>query len=157
MQSVYIETTIPSYLAARPAADHSRTAADQEITHSWWKSERVRYRLYTSLFTIDEASNGDPSAAQRRLAWLEEIPQLPITTNTEPLATSLVKLLRLPPKAVLDAFHLSLCILHQIDYLLTWNCTHLANPVLQKELVEYCRYHDLYIPIICTPEDLSPS
>ena len=68
----------------------------------------------------------------------------------------MIKLLRIPPKAEADATHLALAILHQITYLLTWNCTHLANPVLQKDLIDYCNYHRLHIPVICTPELLIP-
>lgn len=156
MQTVYIETTIPSYLAAHPSSQAS-IAADQQASHDWWGNERHRFRLYTSIFTLDEASEGDAGAAARRLVFMQGIPQLTVTPEVEPLAEDLARLLRLPAKAVMDASHLAMCILHQMDYLLTWNCTHLANPVLQKELVEYCRYHDLYIPIICTPEALTTS
>ena len=85
---------------------------------------------------------------------MKGIPQLSVSFETDTLAQSIVKLLRLPRKAAVDALHVAISIQHQIDYLLTWNCTHLANPVLQKELVEFCRCHDLYIPIICTPEAL---
>ena len=156
MQTVYIETTIPSYLGAHPSSQKSITK-DQQTTHQWWASERNRFRLYTSLFTIDEASGGDAGAVARRMVFLQGIPQLTIVPEIAPLAEDLARLLRLPAKAVMDASHLAVCILHQMDYLLTWNCKHLANPVLQKELVEYCRYHDLYIPIICTPEALLSS
>jgi predicted nucleic acid-binding protein len=156
MQTVYIETTIPSYLGAHPSSQKS-IAADQQTTHQWWSKERKRFRLYTSLFTMDEASGGDAGAAARRLVYLKDIPQLTVVPEIEPLAYDLVRLLRLPAKAVMDASHLATCILHGMDYLLTWNCTHLANPVLQKELVDYCRYHDLHIPIICTPEALLTS
>lgn len=156
MQTVYIETTIPSYLAAHPNSQQP-IADDQKTTHDWWTSERQRFLLYTSVFTIDEASGGDPDAAERRSHYLQNIPQLTVIPEVEPLADALFRLLRLPAKAVIDASHLAMCILHQMDYLLTWNCAHLANPVLQKELVEYCRYNDLYIPIICTPEALLQS
>ena len=88
------------------------------------------------------------------MVFLQGIPQLTVIPEIEPLAENLVRLLRLPAKAVMDASHLAICILHRVDYLLTWNCKHLANPVLQKELVECCRYHDLSISIICTPEAL---
>jgi hypothetical protein len=156
MQTVHIETTIPSYFGSNPSSQ-KLIARDQQTTHQWWTSERRRFRCYTSLFTIDEASGGDPSAAARRIVFLQDIPQLPVVSEIEPLAEDLVRLLRLPAKAVMDASHLAICILHQMDYLLTWNCTHLANPVLQKELVEYCRYHNRHIPIICTPEALLTS
>ena len=130
MQTVYIETTIPSYLGSNPSSQ-KLIARDQQTTHQWWTSERRRFRCYTSLFTIDEASGGDPGAAARRIVFLQDIPQLPVVSEIEPLAEDLVRLLRLPAKAVMDASHLAICILHQMDYLLTWNCTHLANPVLQ--------------------------
>jgi hypothetical protein len=156
MQTVYIVTTIPSYLGAHPSSQKP-IATDQQTTHQWWANERHRFRLYTSIFTMDEASGGDAGAARRRMVYLQGIPQLTVVQEIAPLAEDLVRLLRLPAKAVMDASHLAICILHQMDYLLTWNCKHLANPVLQKELVEYCRYHDLYIPIICTPEALTSS
>lgn len=89
--------------------------------------------------------------------YIETTIPMPVVSEIEPLAEDLVRLLRLPAKAVMDASHLAICILHQMDYLLTWNCTDLANPVLQKELVEYCRYHNRHIPIICTPEALLTS
>ncbi len=155
MQSVYLETTIPSYLAARPSGMQA-VAADQQSTHAWWSAERKRYALYTSIFVADEAAKGDAEAAARRLGYLDGIRHLTVTAEVAPLATDLARLLRLPKRAVMDASHLAMCVLHRIDYLLTWNCTHLANPVLQKELVEFCSYHDYFIPILCTPESLLP-
>ena len=76
-------------------------------------------------------------------------------TQAEELAKNVAKLLQLPPKAAMDASHVALSILHKMDYMLTWNCTHLANPVLQKELVEFCGYNELHVPIICTPATLT--
>ena len=95
---------------------------------------------------------GDPGAVARRMPFLDEIPDLDVPLETDRLSQSLIKLLKIPPKAEADATHLALAILHRITYLLTWNCTHLANPVLQKELIEYCQYHHLHVPVICTPE-----
>ena len=118
MQTVYIETTIPSYLGAHPNSQKS-IATDQQTTHQWWSKERNRYRLYTSIFTIDEASGGDAGAAARRMVFLQNIPQLTIGPEIVPLADDLARLLRLPGKAIMDASHLAICILHQMDYLLT--------------------------------------
>lgn len=154
VQTVYIETMIPSYLAAKPSS-LSAVASDQRATHEWWQYERQRFRLYTSIFTIDEASRGDAAAAGRRLDWLKSIPRLPLSPEAEELAKNVAKLLQLPPKAAMDASHVALSILHKMDYMLTWNCTHLANPVLQKELVEFCGYNELHVPIICTPATLT--
>ena len=154
MQTVYLETTIPSYLAARPSRQ-SRIASDQELTHHWWRHERFRFRLFTSAFTLDEASRGDAAAAKRRLGYLEDISELSIPEGLPRLESALVRLFALPPPAATDASHLALAILHRMDYLLTWNCTHLANAVLQKELMDYCLYHGLHFPIVCTPATLT--
>ena len=80
------------------------------------------------------------------------IPELEVTPEIQPLADSIVQLLELPPKAALDAAHVAFAIVHRMDYLLTWNCTHLADATLQKTLFEYCTYHRLHMPVICTPE-----
>ena len=127
MQTVYIETTIPSYLAARPSGQLS-IAADQKATHDWWNNERGRFRLYTSIFTLDEAGRGDAGAAARRLAYLQGIPELDIPPELPRIESDIIRLFQLPPRAATDASHLGLAVLHRMDYLLTWNCTHLATP-----------------------------
>jgi len=154
MQRVYIETTIPSYLGSRPSNDPLKSSR-QKLTHEWWNQERKHYYLFSSIFVSDEASGGDPSAARERLEYLKGIPELPVTTDVASLAAEIASLLSLPDHAVLDASHLAMAIVHRIDFLLTWNCTHLANPILQRDLIEYCSYHNLHTPVICTPELLT--
>ena len=127
-------------------------AQHQKFTHEWWTSERSRYRLFTPFLVRAEVSRGDAGAAARRMPYLDNIPDLDVPLETDALSRNLIKLLKIPQKAEADATHLALTILHRITYLLTWNCTHLANPVLQKELIEYCQYHQLHVPVICTPE-----
>ena len=90
-----------------------------------------------------------------RCSFLSGIPLLDIPDRLAEMGADLISLFRLPPKAYTDASHLGLAILHRMDYLLTWNCTHLANAVLQKELLEYCQYHQLHVPIVCTPHTLT--
>jgi hypothetical protein len=85
---------------------------------------------------------------------LSDLPELPVPSDLHLIEIDIIRLFQLSPKAYTDASHLALAIVHRMDYLLTWNCTHLANAVLQKELVEYCGYHQLHIPIVCTPETL---
>jgi len=114
------------------------------------------FRLFTSAFTIDECSCGHASAAARRLSFLESIPELSIPEDLDLLESDIISLFQLPKKAYTDASHLALAITHRMDYFPTSNCTHLANAVLQKELFEYCGYHDLHMPIVCTPETLIP-
>lgn len=98
MQSVYVETTIPSYLASRPS-NQPGIAVDQQATREWWEQERLRYRLFTSAFTIDECSRGDASAAERRLSYLVEIPELSIPEDLNLLEEDIIRLFQLPPKA----------------------------------------------------------
>lgn len=153
MNSVYIETTIPSYLVERRNKQPA-VAADQDATREWWDKQRRYFRLFTSVFTRDEASRGDPKLSADRLDLLKEIPTLDIPADFSDLESDLINLFQLPEKATTDASHLGLAIFHKMDYLLTWNCTHLANAILQKELIDYCGYYHLHLPVICTPENL---
>lgn len=154
MQTVYIETTIPSYLGAHPSKQEPM-ATHQKKTHEWWTNERHKFLLYSSLLVRHEAARGDAVAARRRLAYLKGMAELDVLPGTDKLEAELIRLFQLPPRAAADAGHLALAILHRMDYLLTWNCTHLANATLQKDLMEYCQYHKLHVPIVCTPETLS--
>jgi hypothetical protein len=86
---------------------------------------------------------------------MASVPELDLTSEVQPLADAIVQLLQLPQKAEMDATHLAFAIVNRMDYLLTWNCTHLANATLQKTLFEYCTYHHLHMPVICTPELLT--
>ena len=153
METVYIETTIPSYLAALPSRQEPM-ATHQQLTHAWWNQDRHRFLLYSSAFVRQEASGGDPEAAQRRLVYLTPLPELDVPEELDQLEAGLIRLFQLPPRAATDASHLGMAMLHKMDYLLTWNCTHLANATLQKDLHEYCQYHQLHFPIVCTPETL---
>jgi hypothetical protein len=153
MQTVYIETTIPSYLGAHPSRQEP-VASHQKLTHEWWTQHRHRFLLYTSAFVRGEAAGGDAGAAKRRLPHLDLLPDLDVPAELDQLEAGLIRLFQLPPRAATDASHLGLAILHRMDYLLTWNCTHLANATLQKDLHEYCLYHKLHYPIVCTPETL---
>ena len=98
MQTVYIETTIPSYLAAHPSSQPA-IAADQQATHEWWQNERSRFRLYTSVFTLDEAGRGDAGAAARRLKYLQGIPELDIPPELPGIEGDIIRLFQLPPRA----------------------------------------------------------
>lgn len=154
METVYIESTIPSYLTAH-RSQQEPMASHQQSTRDWWDRERVRFRLYSSIAVRAEISKGDATAAARRLKVMVGIPELEVTAEVPPLADSIVQLLQRPPRAQMDATHVAFAIVHRMDYLLTWNCTHLANASLQKTLFEYCTYHHLHMPVICTPELLT--
>lgn len=149
---VYVETSVISYLTARP----SKTiigAAHQQITLSWWE-RRFEYELLVSRSVWQECAAGDPDAAQRRLAALEGIPVLSVTEDIVSLAEALIAQRLMPAKAIEDALHIAIATLHHVDFLLTWNCRHIANPLVQEGIAAYLEQQGLFLPIICTPEEL---
>lgn len=152
-KTVYIETSVVSYLTARPTAD-LLAAAWQKVTLDWWETQRSRFDLYTSEVTIQEAGRGDPEARARRLAALANVPLLPITESVAPLATALVRGHALPAKAANDALHVAVAAVHRVDYLLTWNYRHLDNAETKPAIRDACAQHGHAAPEICTPWEL---
>jgi predicted nucleic acid-binding protein len=150
---VYLETTIISYLTAW-RSPQLVMAAHQEVTRSWWDDERHAFDLYVSEAVVQEASLGDASAAQRRLEALSDIFELQITDEARLLAKELVEKTPLPKTARVDALHIATATVHGMDYLLTWNCRHIANAAMRKSLTEICETAGYEIPVICTPLEL---
>ena len=151
--SVYLETTIPSYLTAWRSPELAM-AARQQVTRAWWDTRRKRFELFVSQLVIDEASVGAPDAAARRMEAIDGIPLLEATEGTEELVEALIQALALPAKAAADAAHIALTVANGIDFLLTWNCTHIANAVLRPTIESTCRGCGYEMPVICTPEEL---
>jgi predicted nucleic acid-binding protein len=151
--TVYIETSIVSYLTARPRRD-LLVAAHQQLTGAWWEQPRAHYDLFTSQVVLAEARAGDPDAAQRRVAVLERLPLLDVTDAAITLAAALVSGQALPAQAAQDALHIAVACLHGMEYLLTWNCAHLANAQFRSRIEQICRDAGYVAPIICTPEEL---
>jgi hypothetical protein len=153
MNTVYIETSIVSYLRQKPSIQIV-AAARQLLTHRWWDHERKNYELVISQYVIDEASAGNPILAEERLALLEGIPLLPYTRVATTLANEIMSLGVLPEKAQVDALHIATVAHHQIQYLLTWNCKHIANGKILPRIYDLFAKLRIPIPIICTPEEL---
>ena len=153
MPTVYIETSIVNYLTARPSRDVV-TLARQELTREWWNSRRQRHDLFTSDVVVGEASEGDDEAARQRLDALQGIEELETTSKAEDLASALLEEGPLPEKAAVDALHIGISATEGIEYLLTWNCTHIANAAMRKPIEEVCRTKGIEAPIMCTPEEL---
>ena len=151
--TVYLETTIPSYLTAWRSPELVM-AARQQITRDWWDKSRDDFELFVSQLVIDEASSGDPDAATRRLEVLDGIPLLEPREGTEDLVEALVRGLSLPAKAAADAAHIALSVVNGVDFLLTWNCTHIANAVFRSTIEQISRSLGYQVPVICTPEEL---
>ena len=152
MSTVYIETSIVSYLTARPSRDVV-LAAHQTLTRAWWRG-RTAYELRVSQLVIDEAGAGDQLLRARRLRALRGIPVLSLTDPATRLARELVRRGALPEVATVDAFHIGVAAAHELTYLLTWNCKHLANATMRGTIEAVCRSEGLKPPIICTPEEL---
>jgi hypothetical protein len=154
--TVYIETTIISYLTCWPSRDIHRLSHEM-LTRDWWTKHRGLYQLVTSDFVIGEAQRGDPSAAAERMSALADIPVLAATPQVEELGSELARALQLPPRARLDALHLAISAIYGTDFLLTWNCTHLANGNLTYKIEEACLNAGFRAPRILTPELLMES
>ncbi|MBF0603813.1 MAG: type II toxin-antitoxin system VapC family toxin [Nitrospirae bacterium] len=150
---LYLETSIVSYLAARPSRDLV-VAAHQQITAEWWEQSRHRFNLYTSELVIQEAGAGDLEAANRRLAFLAGLPSLNIHEKVMILAIALLDARAVPHQAVEDAYHIALAAVHGMDYLLTWNCKHIANATMWSRIGGICRAQGYEPPAIATPEQL---
>ena len=152
-ETVYVETSVISYLTARPGRDII-VLAHQEVTRQWWASARTRFELYVSEVVLDEAAMGDAEAAGRRTEVVRALPFLDITPEVQRLATVYAKRLHFPPKAQRDALHLALAVVHGMDYFVTWNCAHLANAAVIRRYLALNT--DLGFPasLVCTPDEL---
>ncbi len=152
-KSVYLETTIISYLTARSPRDVILVAR-QEITRQWWEERRDNFEIFISPVVLKEASEGDSEAAARRLHLLEGFSILDLNGEVVDLAAALIEEKFLPAKAADDALHLAFAAVHEIDFLLTWNCRHLANAELIALMTGYFIVRGIHIPIVCTPDEL---
>lgn len=153
MPTLYVETSIVSYLQSRPSGQVV-AAARQLLTHTWWATERHQYELVTSQYVLDEAADGDAAVARRRLDLLKGVPILPLHQAILEIAEEILRRAILPRSASVDALHLAMVAHHQVDYLLTWNCTHIANARILPKVFDVLDRAGLTRPIICTPEEL---
>ncbi len=152
-ESIYLETTIVSYYTSKPSRDII-VLAHQEITRQWWLKTIGRYNVLISEVVIEEASSGDPEAIKKRLEELKDFPHLELNDKVEEMAQVYMERLEIPEKSLRDAAHLAVASVHNIDYLVTWNCTHLANGEVIKKLIKINESLGIHTPIICTPEEL---
>ncbi|REJ82066.1 MAG: DNA-binding protein [Planctomycetota bacterium] len=153
MDTVYIETSIVSYLRQKPSTQVI-TATRQLLTHQWWNDQRQNYELVVSQYVIDEASGGDPTRAAERLESLDGIPLLPDAAEIPQNAREIMISGVLPTNAQVDALHIAAVAHHRIQYLLTWNCKHIANAKILPRIHDVLTRMGIPIPIICTPEEM---
>ncbi len=151
--SVYVETTIISYLASKPSRDLI-VAAHQQITLEWWSHIRPQVSCYISPFVIQEISAGDQDAVRRRQEYIKDIPILQVNSEIQQLARLYYEELTIPNKARLDAAHLAIAVWHEMDYLLSWNCKHIVSGRTRKALEKINSRLQIRTPVLCTPEEL---
>ncbi len=156
MATAYIETTIPSYYVARISRSLFQ-AAKQTATREWWDGGCSGFMLVTSMETVKEVGKGEDGMAMERLELLAGIPRLPMVDEALQMANELLTKGIVPAKAASDALHIAVASLHRIDYLVTWNFKHIANPFIQDRLRKAVRDTGFELPIMCSPEELLQS
>jgi predicted nucleic acid-binding protein len=150
---IYLETSTISYLTARLSRDLVM-AARQQITQEWWAKNAGTFELYVSELVWEEAKAGHIEAAQKRLNIISQLSWLSANETAKSLAYSFIHQKLLPMKATNDAVHIAIATIHGMDYLMTWNCKHIANAVIQKSLRRLIEAEGYEMPVICTPEEL---
>ncbi len=152
-QKVYIETSVISYLTSRPSRDLI-VAGHQRLTQDWWERRSGDFHLVASELVLQEAAAGDEDAAGARLKVLNDLELLAVSKEAMDLAAALVEPGPLPKNAAEDALHIAISVTNGVDYLLTWNCRHLANAAMRSSIESLCRENGYEPAIICTPEEL---
>jgi hypothetical protein len=154
METVYLETTFISYLVSEPSRDLI-VAGHQQITREWWARGRNLFACFVSQEVWDEAAAGDPGQMAKRLQILSTLPKLPASAEAERLTGLILKSGAIPPRVARDAAHIAIATVERMDYVLTWNCRHIANPNILRRIEKVVRAQGLKMPAICTPEDLT--
>ncbi len=149
---LYVETSIISYLTSRPSRDVVINA-NQQLAQEWWET-RQTFDLYISELVIDEISKGDSQMAQKRLGLIQDIPLIEFTDKAKDLAKEILNQNILPPKATLDVFHIAVTVVHELDFLLTLNCKHIANAFIFRRIEKICSEFGYEMPIVCTPQEI---
>ena len=151
--NVYLETTVVSYLTARPSRDFL-TMSSITQTKRWWDQCRGDSVLWVSDVVLRECARGDVDAAKRRLASLDKVAVLRSDEQSDALAEFFLRNLAMPANATDDAFHVAIAAVNRMDYLLTWNCRHIASAYVRPKLQGLCMAQGFRCPIICTPPEL---
>ena len=153
LPTVYIETSVISYLTSRPSRD-LLVAAEQQVTRDWWERALPRFRPFISPLVVWEVGRGDPAAAGQRQAVIVAFEVLGVPNEAVVLAEAYMDALRIPPKARFDAYHLAIASWHGMDFLVSWNCKHIANGRVRRILEELNNGRGVRTPEICTPLEL---
>ena len=152
-KSDYIESSVISYLTARPSRDLV-IAGHQAVTAEWWNEGRLRYDVYVSPLVVEEISAGDASAAEERLRVIVDIPSVSIAAEAGSLASALLASNAVPANSARDALHIAIAATQGMDYLVTWNFKHINNASTRTMIVNVVSNSGLVCPVLCSPEEL---
>ena len=153
MPRAYIESSIPSYYVARPSRQIS-LLAKQQATRDWWDAGCSGLDLVTSLETLDEIALGEEAKARERLDLVSSLPVLETTEAAIDLADDLLRSGIVPEKAASDAVHIAVAAVHAVEFLVTWNFKHIANPFLRERIRSRVVAHGFTMPTMCSSEEL---
>ena len=150
---LYLETSVVSYYTARPSRDVI-VLGHQQITWDFWEKHIHRFEVFISQIVWNEAGSGDPVAAQKRLNAIRDFPLVHATPAVDNLVHNYFKEKILPENEERDAYHIAIAAVNELDYLVTWNCQHIARVPVREKLKSIHEREGVFVPIICTPEDL---
>lgn len=153
MATVYLETSIPSYLVSNPSRDIV-VLSHQELTRTWWNEEKKNHDLFISEIVLEEISRGDSEFVEKRLQVIREVEVLILTKGIEKLTEKYMKKYNFPDKLLNDMLHIAYTVYYEMDFLLTWNCKHIGNAYFKNQLARYNISIGYETPAICTPEEL---
>jgi len=151
--SVYVESSVVSYLAARPSRDLV-IAAHQQITRQWWSNAGSRFDVVISPMVQEEIARGDPELARERLEAIKDLMVLAVSDAVLSRVREFAGRLGLPEKALADVFHIAYAVVYEVDFLATWNCAHIANPHVLRRLRDLSHEQSFFLPTIVTPDSL---
>ena len=154
--TAYIETSVVSYLTARPSRDVV-VAAYQDVTRNWWHAASGRFHLVASELVVAESGAGDAVAARARLEALRSVGLLAITDHSNSLTRLLLDQGAVPRQAAADAAHVAIAVTNGVDFLVTWSFKHIANAAMRSRIEQTCRHAGYEPPVICAPNELMES
>jgi len=150
---VYIESSVISYLTARPSNDLIKSAR-QAITEEWWEKDRTRFNCYISALVEEEIARGNPDAAKKRLDVTNKIDNLSVSVNAKEIAEVLISSGAVPVNSEEDALHIGIATAHGVHFLLTWNFKHINNAEKKSQINKVIEELGYIAPVLCSPEEL---
>ena len=151
-ETVYVETSIPSFY--HEARTQPEMVVRREWTRQWWEAARGRYELVTSPAVVNELERGDYPTRSQCLDLMSSLPLLALEPAVVEIAEAYIARHVMPTDPAGDALHLALASFHRCDFLVTWNCQHLANANKFGHIRRVNTLLGLYVPTLVTPLEL---